>query len=143
MTRAPRQLLSASLGLRIKPQSCTATIFLTVTMPVSESTSTSAIVTPPTPLLVRSGGALRSGFLPRTVSGIAPSFEHASFQLSERLGSDFTRILPFTDSSSSGCAFKVGATLAKSASRASIAALRVDELTPPGVDEPPEPPDAG
>src|SRR3982074_1759060 len=55
-----------------KPQSCTATIFFTLTMPVSASTSTSAICAPPTPLLVRSGALLLSGFLPRTVSGIAP-----------------------------------------------------------------------
>ena len=97
----------------IRPQSCTATILLTLTMPVSVSTSTSAICTPPTPLLVRSGGLLLSGFLPRTVSGMAPSLAQASFQLSERLESPLTLTIPFTHSSWSGCAFRAGATLAK------------------------------
>ena len=127
----------------INPQSWTATIFLTFTMPVSVSTSTSAICTPPTPLLVRSGGLLLSGFLPRTVSGMAPSLEQASFQLSERLESPLTPTLPFTHSNWSGCAFNAGATCANSASRASTAARRVEELTPPMVVEPPEPPEGG
>src|SRR3989442_14792386 len=93
-------------------------------MPVSLSTSTSAICTPPTPLLVKSGGLLRSGFLPRTVRGIAPIFEQASFQLSDLLESPLTRTVPFTHSNWSGCALRVGATFAKRASRASTAPQR-------------------
>src|SRR2546426_11529336 len=143
MINAPWHWLSAVLRFTTTPQSCTATIFLTFTMPVSASTSTSAICTPPTPLLVRSGGLSLSGFLPRTVSGIAPSFEQASFQLGDLLESPFTRTVPFTHSSCSGCALSVGATLAKRASRASTAPRRVEELTPPIVVEPPEPPERG
>src|SRR5437867_13194184 len=109
-------------------------------MPVSGSTSTSAICTPPTPLLVRSGGLSLSGFLPRTVTGIAPSFEQASFQLSDLLESPFTRTVPFTHSNRSGCALSAGATLAKSASRASKRARRYVELTPPNVVEPTDTP---
>src|SRR5579871_521229 len=93
-------------------------------MPVSVSTSTSAICTPPTPLFERSGGLLLSGFFPRTVSGIAPNFEQACFQLSERLGSPFTRTVPSTHSKSPGWALSAGATLANSASRASTASRR-------------------
>ena len=126
-----------------KPQSCTATIFSTFTIPVSVSTSTSAICTPPTPLLVRSGGFVRSGFVPRTVIGMAPSLAHASFQLRDLWESPLTPTLPFTHSNWSGCASSVGATLANSRSRASTAARRVEELTPPIVVEPPEPPDGG
>src|SRR5256884_5580534 len=99
--------------------------------------------TPPTPLVVRSGGFDLSGFLPRTVSGMAPSLEQACFQLIERLGSLFTRTVPLTLSRSAGCALSAGATFSNSASRASTAARRVEELTPPGVVEPPEPPDGG
>src|SRR2546427_11535700 len=100
-------------------------------MPVSASTSTSAICTPPTPLLVRSGGLSLSGFLPRTVSGIAPSFEQASFQLSDLLESPFTRTVPFTHSNCSGCALSEGATVAKEASRAAAAPQRVEEQPAP------------
>src|SRR5437867_23791 len=99
MIKAAWHWLSAVLRFTTSPQSCTATIFLTFTIPVSGSTSTSAICTPPTPLLVRSGGLSLSGFLPRTVSGIAPSFEQASFQLSDLLESPFTRTVPFAHSS--------------------------------------------
>jgi hypothetical protein len=83
-----------------------------------------------------------SGFLPRTVSGMAPSFEHASFHVSDLLGLLFTRTVSSKDSNSSGGALSAGATFAKSASRASTAARRVDELTPQGVVDPPEPPQA-
>ena len=48
-------------------------------MPVSVSTETSAICAPPTPLLVRSGGLVGSGFLPWAVMPVAPSLEHAFF----------------------------------------------------------------
>src|SRR5579885_2380968 len=125
------------------PQSCTATIFLTLTMPVSISTSTSAMPTPPTPLLVKSGGLVLSGFLPYAVIDAAPILAQACFHVRERLGSLFRRMVLFTASRSLGCAFSAGATLEKSASRASTAARRVDELTPPGVVDPPEPPDGG
>ena len=63
-----------------------------------------------------------SGFLPRTVIGIAPIFAQASFHDRLRLGSAFTRTVASTASSSSGCAFSAGATLANRASRASTAA---------------------
>src|SRR5215471_8639822 len=112
-------------------------------MPVSLSTETSAICTPPTPLLVRSGGLDLSGFLPRTVIGIAPTFEHASFHDKLRLGSLFTRTVTFTASSSSGFAFRDGATFANSRLRASTAARRVDEVTPPEVVLPPLAPETG
>src|SRR6266705_4163113 len=141
MIKAPWHWLSAVLRFTTSPQSCTATIFLTFTIPVSGSTSTSAICTPPTPLLVRSGGLSLSGFLPRTVTCIAPSFEQACFQLSDLLESPLTRTVPFTHSNRSGCALSAGATLANSASRVSTAARRVEELTPPIVVEPPEPPE--
>src|SRR3979490_558663 len=126
-----------------KPQSCTATIFLTLTMPVSVSTSTSAICTPPTPLLVRSGGLFLSGFLPRMVTGMTASLEQASFQLRNRLESPFTTTFPLTHSSWSDETFSADATLAKRASRASTDARRVEEVTPPMVVDPPEPPDGG
>src|SRR5579862_6871385 len=114
-------------------------------MPVSVSTSTSAMPTPPTPQLVRSGLFLAAAesLWPRTVIGTAPIFAQACFQVSERLGSSLTRIVPLTHSSSSGFAFKAGAAFANNASRASTAARRVDELTPPGVVDPPDPPDGG
>src|ERR1700674_3417805 len=127
----------------MRPQSCTATIFLTLTMPVSTSTSTSAIPTPPTTPLVRSGGLVLSGFFPRTVSATAPSLEQACFQVRDRAGSLFTRTVLLTHSSSSGCALRAGAARANSASRASTAARRVEELAPPGVLDPPEPRDGG
>src|SRR4029077_11413237 len=75
--------------------------------------------------------------------GIAPILEQACFHGSERFGSPFTRTLPSTDSSSAGCALRAGATFANRASRASTAARRVEELTPPGVVEQPEPPERG
>src|SRR5512143_1347405 len=124
------------------PQSCTATILLTVTIPVSVSTETSAIWTPPTPLLVRSG-VMPLLLTPRAVTGIAPSFAQACFQ--ERLLPGFaaTRTVPLTASSSSGLEFNAGATFAKSWFSASIAPRRVEEETPPIVVEPPEPPEGG
>ena len=69
MISAPKTWLSVSLRLTIRPQSCTATILFTRTMPVSMSTETSAICTPPTPLLIRSPGP---GLAPRTVIGTPP-----------------------------------------------------------------------
>jgi len=59
------------------------------------------------------------------------------------LGLPFTRTVPSTLSKSSGCTFSAGATFAKRASQASTAARRVEELTPPTVVEPPEPPEGG
>ena len=93
MMSAPFTWLSAVFTSTTRPQSCTATILFTRTMPVSVSTETSAICTPPTPLLVRSGGLSLSGFLPRTVSGTAPIFAQASFHDRLRLVSPFTRTI--------------------------------------------------
>ena len=75
--------------------------------------------------------------------GTAPIFEQASFQLSERPESPFTLTVLSLHSSCSGVAFNAGATLAKRASRASTAARRVEELTPPGVVDPPDAPEGG
>ena len=59
-------------------------------------------------------------------------------------GSDLTRILPsFAIQFCPAAALSAGATFANNASRASTAARRVDELTPPGVVMPPEPPEGG
>src|SRR5205814_7231884 len=140
MIMAPRHWLSAVFMLITRPQSCTHTILLILTIPVSVSTETSAIMAPHTPLLFRLPGP---GFLPTTWIGSVPSLEQAWLQLRLRLGSDFTRILPPTDSSSSGLAFSAGAILAKSWFSASTAARRVAGATPPMVVLPPEPPDAG
>ena len=62
----------------ISPQSCTATILLMLTTPVSMSTETSAICTPPTPLEFRSPGP---GLAPVRRHGKAPSIAQACFQL--------------------------------------------------------------
>src|SRR6266536_2937676 len=75
--------------------------------------------------------------------GTAPILAQASFQPKERLGPPFTLIVPFFASSWSGVVFRAGATFANKPSRASTAARRDDELTPPGVVEPPEAPDGG
>src|SRR4029077_3112395 len=67
----------------------------------------------------------------------------ASFQLIDLPGSDFRLIWPSLATRSSGCALNAGATFANKASRASTTARRVEELTPPGVVDPPDPPDGG
>ncbi len=143
MMSAPNIWLSAVRRSITRPQSCTATILLTLTMPVSVSTLTSAICTPPTPLFVRSGGWSRSGFLPCAAIGVGPIFAHASFHVSLRAGDAATRTTPSHASSSSGLAFSAGATFSKSISRACTAARRVEDDTPPIVVEPPDPPDTG
>src|SRR5439155_3423078 len=117
--------------------------FFSFYIAVSISTSTSAIFPAPTAVFLRSGGFSFARIFPPNRNGNPPSFEQASFQLSDLLESPFTRTVPFTHSSCSGCALSAGATLAKSASRASTAARRVEELTPPIVVEPPEPPERG
>src|SRR5215470_13255337 len=69
--------------LTTRPQSCTATILVQRTTPVSVSTSTSATCTPPTLTLLssatpwRTAASLAPG-LPTTTS--MPSLAHASFQ---------------------------------------------------------------
>ena len=125
----------------IRPQSWTATILLILTMPVSTSTETSAICTPPTPLLVSVPGP---GFLPLTVMGVAPSLRASLFPGHAACsGSLLTRIVPWNASRSAGCASSDGATLAKSWSSASSEPRRVEALIPPMVVLPPEPPEAG
>src|SRR5437016_13859997 len=75
--------------------------------------------------------------------GCAPNLEQASFQLMLREGADFTRIAPPTASRSVGWALSEDATFSNSWARASTAARRAAELTPPMVVLPPEPPDEG
>src|SRR5581483_2136270 len=67
-------------ALTTRPQSCTATIFLQRTTPVSVSTVTSAICTPQTPLFDRPGDQL-----PLTDTVSMPSRAQASFQAHDLL----------------------------------------------------------
>src|ERR1041385_5357201 len=92
--------------------------------------------------MVRFPGAFGK-FLPRTVNGVAPSFEQACAQLNDFAGLLLTRIEPLTASRSSGFASKAGATLMKICSSASCEPRRAAALIPPIVVLPPEPPDAG
>ena len=103
-------------------------------MPVSVSTETSAICTPPTPLLVRSGGLLLVGIL---AANGQRHRAHASRKLLSRRGygwigfdADFA-VLRFQVAPA--LALSAGATFANSVSRASTDARRVEELTPPMV----------
>src|SRR5438034_497920 len=92
-------------------------------MPVSVSTDTSAICTPPTPLFI--SGSRPPRFLPWALIGTAPIFAQASFQLRAFEAWPFTRTWPFTASSCSGVDPSAGAPFANSASRASPEARRV------------------
>src|SRR5438876_11186942 len=76
MTTPPATCDSQPCLLMIKPQSWTATTLVQRTTPVSVSTLTSAICTPPTPLLERPDVQLP---VPFTLS--MPSRAQASFQL--------------------------------------------------------------
>src|ERR1017187_8033008 len=76
MMMPPLIWLSAVSLLTNNPASCTQTIFLTLTNPVSVSTSTSANCTPAAPW--EESPCCHS---PRTTRGFMPSFLHASGQL--------------------------------------------------------------
>src|SRR3989454_72052 len=131
MMTAPWHWLSAVFTSRTRPQSWTATYLLIFTMPVSVSTETSAICTPPTPLDPRLHGP---GFLPVAWMALTPSFAQACFH--ERLldESPFTWMCPSTASSWSGWAPRPGATAAKSCSSASTAPRRVEAETEAWLD---------
>src|SRR2546426_781877 len=118
MIIAPKTWLSQVFMSMIRPQSCTATKLFILTTPVSMSTKTSAICTPPTPAVV---SVPVPGCLPRVVIGCVPSFAHASFQVMLFEGSSISRILPPTASSLSGAVFIAGATFSNSAASASTA----------------------
>src|SRR3954447_12253230 len=120
--------------LMIRPQSCTATIFVQRTTPVSVSTSTSATCTPPTPLFDRP-----SVKLPVPFTWSMPSLAHASFHaqlLSPAL------ILPGSFGSivrSPALAPRRPAIFSNRASRAAITALSVGGEVPGQVVLPPDP----
>ncbi len=78
-------------------------------MPVSTSTATSAICTPPTPLSERFPGP---GLAPVAVMGERPNSDIACFQVIARSGAPLTRTFPSAASSSSGLAFSSGAAFA-------------------------------
>ncbi len=144
MMSAPCTCDSAVFKFTTNPQSCTATILLTRTMPVSVSTLTSAICTPPTPALVRSG-LLRVGcrqLTPCVVMPAGPSLAQACFHV-RPLPPPLMRTCPFADSRCSGVVPSTGASFSNMALMASTEARRAAELTPPMVVEPPLPPDCG
>ncbi len=82
-------------------------------------------------------------FCPVSLIVFTPSLAQAAFQVSDFAGFPFTWILPSTASSSVAGAPSEGATSSNSFASAFRVALRVDELTPPTVVEPPEVPDGG
>ena len=130
-------------GLMTRPISCTATNLFILTMPVSVSTETSAICTPPTPLEFRPIGiALLVLAHPRR-----SWWRRASCRPPPRSGS-------WRDCPSPGCARPplpvdpaarpATAPPPRTASPArSRSTLRVDDETPPTVVDPPDPPDGG
>src|SRR6185369_1296515 len=130
--------------LMINPQSCTATISLIVTMPVSTSTETSAICAPPTPWLINPAFWLSAATaLPRLVIGFGPSNAQAFFQDILLSGWPACWMNPFFASNESASAFNRGAAACSSALSASVAALRDDTEIPPIVVLPPEAPEGG
>ena len=127
----------------ISPQSCTATSRFIFTMPVSMSTETSAICTPPTPWLFSRHGLARvvlahlgdrllaqlpAGRLPgQALRGVALDLDVAVRPL--RAGRAARRAPAPPSRTASASAFSV--------------ALRVEDETPPTVVEPPEAPEGG
>src|ERR1039458_8218519 len=79
------------------------------TPPVSVSTETSAICTPADPSELRPAPSLRPLNDPISAIDAAPSFRQASIHVRLLAGDPFTRILPSTASSCSGCALSAGA----------------------------------
>src|SRR5258708_24438465 len=82
MMHPPKIWLSAVLRLISVPISCTATDFTILTIPVSVSTETSAIWTPPTPADMRPPGFFGS-LTPISDMVFVPSLAQAAFQRSE------------------------------------------------------------
>src|SRR5208283_3047605 len=144
MMQAPYTWLEAVFGLTTRPQSCTATILFILTTPVSVSTETSAITMPATPPVFNpSCGAVRGLFSPVSVILLTPSLFAACANVMDLSGLPFTRMVPSTASSVSGSALSDLATTSNSFCNAFTVDLRVEEVTPPIVVDPPEPPEVG
>src|SRR5262245_33218518 len=135
MTTPPATCDSQQSLLMTRPQSCTATTLVQRTTPVSVSTRTSAIWTPPTPTFDRPGVQSAA---PLAVS--MPSLAQASFQdqllllvLSTILPASMVRLLAWAPSRP--------AIFSNRASRAAVAAFKQAGDVPGVVVLPPEPPD--
>src|SRR5260370_27649161 len=111
-------------------------------MPVSVSTETSAIWTPPTPADISPPGFFGS-LMPISEMVVAPSLAQAAFHVRLLAALPLTWILPSTASSCSLGTPSEGATASNSLSSALTDALRVEEDTPPMVVDPPEAPEGG
>src|SRR5262249_4362463 len=136
--------------LTIMPQSCTATILVQRTTPVSVSTRTSAIWTPPTPVLETPGltSFLSASTLvdsakvqkPCPLAWSMPSLAQASFQ-DQLFLLALSTTLSFSIARSSTLAPSLGAILANKSSRAAVAATSVAGACDGQVVLPPEPDD--
>src|ERR1700690_956225 len=122
--------------------SCTATTRFILTMPVSISTETSAICTPPTPDEFKPPG-LRWLFSPISEILVTPSFWQAAFQVRLFAGLPFAWMRPSTACNCSAGTPIEGATASSSLANAFTLDLRVDDETPPTVVDPPEGPQGG
>src|SRR5262245_40354857 len=143
MMTPPATCDSQASLLMIRPQSCTATIFVHLTTPVSVSTQTSATCTPPTWTLERltpsffAWASLRLQ-VPLPLTCYLPSRAHTFFH-SYSLLAFLSRTLPGMISRSDASALSLPATFSKSASRAFVAAMSVAGAWVGQVVLPPEP----
>src|SRR5215472_17226727 len=135
MMTPPATCDSAHSLLMIRPQSCTATILVQRTTPVSVSTLTSAICTPPTPWFAMSCG---TGDFASPLAVSMPSRAQASFQ-DQLLLLALSTTLPSDTARSSFLALSLAASLSKRSSRAATAAFQAKGEVPGQVVLPPEP----
>src|SRR5262245_5163657 len=144
MMTPPATCDSQASLLTTRPQSCTATIRLQRTTPVSVSTVTSATCTPPTPTLEmpRLAGCCDSGKVHRPVprASSMPSLAHASFQ-SHFLSRVLSTTLPASTDRSSFLEPSLPAILSNRSSSAAVAAWSVAGACDGQVVLPPEPDD--
>src|SRR5579885_1213674 len=142
MMTPPATCDSQVRGLTTRPKSCPATICVQRTTPVSVSTSTSAICTPPTPELdtFLFSGLFDSAAVQKPVTlTCSPSRAAQAFFQSQLLPLALSTTLPRSMDKFSALVSSLAAILANSSSRAAVAARCVAGACDGIVVLPPEP----